>query len=169
MRTTSHNDMDVFVQLRKASSTGKLLQSLSIPLQDLQAVNPKFKTEEDVPTINSSKYLGPSGILRASRRKVDNELTKGEGDGKWDVLSHRKVDEKLLRKGEVVKLEIGIWATGMVFEAGEQLVLKVSGHMMGLAEYVPLRGMFRNGNREVHELLVGGDFESRLVVPVVEL
>jgi hypothetical protein len=60
------DDLDVFVQLRKADRNGKLLQNLNIPLEDLG-----LQAEEEVEAINPLKYLGPSGILRASHREID--------------------------------------------------------------------------------------------------
>ena len=36
---------------------------------------------------------------------------------------------------EVMRLEIEIWSTGMVLEAGERLVLKVSEHSIALVDF----------------------------------
>lgn len=160
MSCPDHTDLDVFVQLRKASSSGELLQNINIPLKALG-----ISSADEVGTINSNKYLGPSGILRASHRALDTKLSKAH----WAVHSHKEEDEQMVEPGKVVKLEIGIWPTGMVFEAGEKLVLKVAGHPLVLAEFEPLRGKFVAGNRGRHLLHLGGEYESFLEIPTVAL
>lgn len=160
MSCPDHNDLDVFVQLRKASSSGALLQNINIPLTALGVSSAK-----EVVTINSNKYLGPSGILRASRRTLDHGLSKPY----WPVHSHLKEDEKKVPEGEIVRLEIGIWPTGIVFEAGEMLVLKVAGHPLVLAEFEPLRGRFAAENKGRHFLHFGDGCESFVEIPLVDL
>ena len=66
-------------------------------------------------------------------------------------------------------MDIGIWQTGIVFEAGEKLVLKVSGHSMTLAEFTALRGQLTTSNVGRHVLHLGGMHPSRLMIPVVEV
>jgi predicted acyl esterase len=160
MSCPDHNDLDVFVQLRKASPDGTLLQNLNIPLKDIG-----LKSAEEAAAINTNKYLGPTGILRASRRALNTKLSKPH----WPVHSHLQSDEQKITPGQIVRLEIGIWPTGMVFEAGEKLVLKVAGHHMALAEFEPLRGKFVAGNRGMHFLHVGEQYESCVEIPLVEL
>lgn len=53
-----HDDMDVFVQLRKADKSGKILQNCNIPLEDLGR-----SSIEEVDTINVMKYMGPTGCF----------------------------------------------------------------------------------------------------------
>ncbi len=52
--------------------------------------------------------------------------------------------------GEVVRLEVCIWPAGMVFEAGEELVLKLASHDMVLAESEHTQGSFRSANEGRH-------------------
>ncbi|OJJ07753.1 hypothetical protein ASPVEDRAFT_57030 [Aspergillus versicolor CBS 583.65] len=92
MSCLEHHDMDVFVQLRKLDSKGKMLQNTNIPLTDIS--------------------------LKLSEAKIAKPIVPGE----------------------IVRLEIGLWPTGIVFEAGERLVLKIAGHHMCLAEFAPCRG-----------------------------
>ena len=160
MSCPSHNDLDVFVQLRKADKNGKLLRNLNIPLADMQLSSP-----DDVSAVNPNFYLGPTGILRASHRATSDDLSKPH----WPVHDHSESACKPVEPGEVVKLEIGMWPTGMIFEAGEQLVLKVAGHPLVLAEFEPLRGAFQSGNKGNHVLHIGGSYDSHVVVPFVEL
>lgn len=153
------DDMDVFVQLRKADKAGNLLQNINIPTVDRKKCN----MPDPVDPINPLIYLGPSGCLRASHHALDTELSKP-----WwpepDCTKSSKVP-----RGEIVRLEIGLWQTGIAFEAGEQLVLKVSGHNMTLAEFPPLRGGMPNFNVGVHKLHIGGEFASHLVMPIVNV
>lgn len=52
-------------------------------------------------------------------------------------------------------------------EAGEKLVLRVSGHDMRLGEFPPLRGAFSSGNNGKHVLHVRGAYDSCVEVPTV--
>ncbi|MCF0229290.1 MAG: CocE/NonD family hydrolase [Parasporobacterium sp.] len=65
-------------------------------------------------------YAGPTGKLRASRRKLDEAVsTENEPvlmlDDSYQFLS----------KDEVAELDIPIWPTGMRFHAGEKLVVRI--------------------------------------------
>ncbi|KAJ5413813.1 hypothetical protein N7509_000440 [Penicillium cosmopolitanum] len=157
MSCNDHDDMDVFVQLRKADSTGKILQNINIPLSDL-----KMQSSE-VETINCLKYLGPTGILRASHRKLDSRLSKPY----WPVHAHDQ--EERVKPGEIVQLEIGLWPTGIVFDEGEKLVLKIAGHHMALAEFVPLRGTFKAGNKGRHNVHMSPEHQSHVIFPIVHI
>ncbi|KAJ5620590.1 Alpha/Beta hydrolase protein [Penicillium lagena] len=151
-------DMDVYVHLRKADQTGKLLQHVNIPLKDLGVAS-----AEEVPLTNPMKYFGPHGILRASYRDVAEELSKPH----WKTLSHRK--RLPVKVGEATRLEIEIWPTGMLFEPGEQLVMKISGHFMGPAEFEALQGTFPVCNKGEHSILWGGESASYLEIPTVKI
>lgn len=157
MSCNDHDDMDVFVQLRKADSAGKTLQNINIPLSDLQMQS------SEVETVNCLKYLGPTGILRASHRKLDSHLSKPY----WPVHTHDR--EERVEPGEIVRLEIGLWPTGIVFDAGEKLVLKIAGHHMALAEFVPLRGAFKAGNKGRHNVHMGPEHQSQVIFPIVHM
>ena len=150
--------MDIFVQLRKADATGKILRNVNIPLADL-----KVSSESEVELVNTLVYLGPTGILRASRRALDPKPSKPH----WPVQSHDRSDK--VPPGRVVRLEIGIWPSGIMFEPDEKLVLKVAGHQMTLAEFPPLRGAFQVENRGRHVVHLGGAYDSHVIIPLVEL
>lgn len=158
MSTPDHDDMDVFVQLRKADSSGRILQNINIPKDDREAAG-----MVEVEPINPLIYLGPTGALRASYREIDKSLSNDY----WPEHTYAKSEK--LAAGEVVKLEIGLWQTGIQFEAGEQLVVKVAGHPMALAEFPPLRGAIPNANKGRHLLHVGGDVASYVVIPTVDV
>ncbi|KAN0104342.1 alpha/beta-hydrolase [Hyaloscypha variabilis] len=150
-----HNDFDVFVQIRKADKTGKILQNLNMPLNA-----PGMPSEDEISTINTLKYLGPTGILRASHRAIDPVLSKPH----WPAHDHTKL--RTIPPGQAVLLEIGLWPAAIQFETEESLVIKVAGHPMTLAEFEPLRGQFLAGNKGKHTLHYGGEFDSRLEVPI---
>jgi uncharacterized protein len=155
---TEHDDLDIYVQLRKTSKDGRLLDNINIPAEALGL------SADEVPNLNVLKYLGPTGIIRASHRELDEALSKPH----HPVLSHRKEDK--VKPGEVVRLEVPIWPCGMAFEAGEKLVLKVSGHDMRFAEFPPLYGSFRSGNKGTHKIYCGErGFNSELIIPIVNL
>ncbi|KAH8838284.1 hypothetical protein MCOR27_005775 [Pyricularia oryzae] len=117
------DDLDVWAQLRKAGADGALLQSLNIPLGKLGLSSPA-----EVPDVCTLKHLGPIGMLRAS----STARAKPTGPG------------------DVVRLEIPIEQGGMVFEAGEKLVLKLAGHEMRLVDLLLLQGAFKTTNRGKH-------------------
>jgi predicted acyl esterase len=151
------DDLDVFVQLRKADRSGKLLQNINIPPEDLGL------RMEEVEAINPLKYLGPSGILRASHRDIDPARSKPH------VPFYPHTTKKLVSPGTIARLEIGIWPTAIRFEAGEKLVLKVAGHNMSLAEFPLLRGKSVNCNKGAHNVFIGPGNLSSLTIPIVEL
>jgi hypothetical protein len=55
--------MDVIVQLRKADVNGNPLQNTNVPLTNLQM------KAEDVVSVDVNKYINPTRILGANRRK----------------------------------------------------------------------------------------------------
>jgi predicted acyl esterase len=107
------------------------------------------------------KYLGPQGILRASKRAVDPELSSSW----WRTLSHEKGIE--VSKGSIVKLQIDLWPTGMIFEEREKLVLKISGHDMRLVDFEMLQGSFQVANEGKHYVHLGGGMENYLDLHVL--
>lgn len=150
--------MDVHVQIRKADSSGKILQYINIPKADRDAVGMTY-----IEPVNPMIYLGPTGALRASYREIDESLSNEF----WPEHTFSKSEK--LKSGEVVRMDIGLWQTGIQFEASEQLVIKVAGHPMALAEFPPLRGALPNANKGRHILHVGGDVASHVILPLVNL
>jgi predicted acyl esterase len=166
MSCPDHDDLDVFVILRKADKAGRVLRHCNIPFSELKAVGGEgidgVKNPLDLPLINSIQYVGPSGILRASHRDIDASISK------HNFPQHKHTSEEKVPPGQIVRLEIGIWAAGIQFEAGEKLVLRVSGHDMRLPEFEPLRGKFATGNKGSHVVHMGGEYDSHLVLPLLE-
>lgn len=158
MSCPDHDDMDVFVIIRKADRDGNILRNVNIPLKELE-----LTAVDQVEKINVLQYIGPSGILRASHRAIDSKLSKP----RWPAHVHTREDK--VPPGTVVQMEIGIWVAAIHFEAGEKLVFRVAGHQMTLAEFTPLRGGFLTGNRGTHTLHYGGQHQSYLSIPSVQV
>ena len=144
-----HNDLDVYMHVFKASNDGKILSHKNIPTPD------SLSAEEEFQVTNNRvfRYWGPQGMLRASQRHVSPEKS-----GKtWKTLSHERV--QLVKPGEVVRLDVQLWPTGIVFEAGEKLILKIGGEKLGVPAMSHLPNE-PNKNRGKHIVHVGGQSDS---------
>ncbi|KAI1501205.1 Alpha/Beta hydrolase protein [Biscogniauxia marginata] len=150
------DDLDVYVQLRKANASGNLLQYTNMPLPGLGASSPT-----KVPSLNIPKYLGPTGMLRASMRDVSKELSTPH----WQTLSHEK--HQPVPRGDIVQLEIFLWPTGIIFEPGETLVLKVAGHDMCVVDFKQVRRSVRTRNRGRHFVHIGEGRENYIELNMV--
>jgi len=132
------DDMDVFTRITKLDASGKPLFQNSITF----------------------KYSGPDGMLRVSQRELDEEKSTPS----MPVHTHRK--QQLLKKGEIVPIEIQLWPTGMVFHAGEQLRLTIAGY--DFSESAPQDRPGRvTINRGSHIIHAGGKYDSYLLVPLI--
>ncbi len=154
------DDMDIFLQLRKEDSSGKILRYNNIPQSDMDA---QGLQQKDIPLLNTLVYLGPHGQIRASHRKIDEKLSTAH----WIRHEHR-IEEKVT-PGEVVRVETSLWPGGMIFEKSETLVLKIAGHPMYLAEFPTMRGKFKARNTGKHKVHIGGTHASSIVIPLVDL
>jgi uncharacterized protein len=154
------DDMDLFFQIRKQDEAGNVLRYHNVPEKDLVANGLERK---DTPMLNTMIYLGPNGQIRASHRKIDEELSTPH----W--IRHAHLVEEKVEPGTVAKVETSIWPGGIVFEKGESLVLKVAGHPMYLAEFLSMRGQFKVKNTGMHEVHIGGAQASHVVIPFVDL
>jgi len=161
MSCKEHNDLDVYVMLRKLSDSGEEMEQSNIPLHELP---PEVKTAKDVYNVTTCTYLGPTGMLRASHRKTDP-------DKSTEYLPfHPHKEAEYPEKGEIVELNIGIWPSGIVFEKGEGLRVNISGRDMRLPEWdnphvANMEPMFNRGFHSVH---LGGKYaESHLIIPKI--
>lgn len=120
MSTKDQDDMDVFVILRKVDVDGKVLVSLNIPLEQ-QAHATRMEQIDDICLY---KHWGPTGRLRASKRSLGRDPMLSEEQHKSQVpteLYHTYDKEEKITPGSVAELDIPLWPTGMVFNAGESL------------------------------------------------
>ncbi|CAN9417353.1 unnamed protein product [Alternaria alternata] len=151
----SHDDLDVHTHMFKADASGALLSHLNMPVPPSSSNSSPASTVETMTQNRIWRYLGPNGMLRASKRHVHGALLTRT----WETLSHE--GEEKVKPGEVVRLRVQLWPTGIVFEAGEQLVLKISGREMGLRG-LPQSPEPSNMNKGKHVLHFGGSYENYL-------
>jgi len=93
------------------------------------------------------------GILQASHRKLDPELSTAYRP------YHTHDEEQKLTPGEIVPIEVEIWATSMVFEEGDRIRLDVNAHDGG--------HYFAAYNLEDNSIYTGGDRASYVLLPFV--
>ncbi|KAJ0418326.1 Alpha/Beta hydrolase protein [Aspergillus carlsbadensis] len=159
MSCNDADDMDIFLQVRKMDSSGQILRNYNIPMADMEA---QGVSRDSVPLLNTYVYLGPHGQIRASHRAIDQTLSKPH------YIQHEHLREDKIEKGKIVKIETSIWPGGIIFEEGERLVFKVSGHPMYLAEFPTLRGQFKAQNTGRHYIRIGGASGSFITVPLLD-
>ncbi|KAH8710146.1 Alpha/Beta hydrolase protein [Phaeosphaeriaceae sp. PMI808] len=72
--------------------------------------------------------------------------------------------EKKITPGEIVKLEIGIWAMGIDFEAGEWLSVQASSEYPLVKEF-GTQEQEEERNKGIHEVHIGGEYASHIILP----
>jgi len=166
MSCADTNDMDVYVVVRKLDTNGRALLHTNIPIEDL----PSGSQHTGIPNTNIFKYVGPNGRLRASHRKVAQEpdLTPEESTLLYpaDIWHPHDLEEKV-PPGTIVPLEIALWPSGMIFQAGEALRIEVKGHEVTLPEFPALDRVPENLNRGKHAIYSGPEFPSSIILPLV--
>lgn len=156
MSCKEKDDMDVVVQLRKIDSSGNLLEGVNFPCP---------VPEGEVPPAETSKLFGPQGFLRASS-SVSRDQTRSSTDGQEIFYKHDQ--EEKVAPGTIVPLEITLWPMGMVFAAGEGILLRVGGHFLSAPSVVLMKPQETDDeNIGQHYIHTGGSHDSCLVLPVV--
>jgi len=102
---------------------------------------------------DGSVVTATRGILQASHRKLDPELSTPYRP------YHTHDEEQKLTPGEVVPIEVEIWATSMIFEAGSRIRLDVNAH--------DGQHYFAAYNLGDNTVYTGGDRASYVVLPIV--
>lgn len=115
----TRDDFTVFAIIRKKDKDGKPLMHLNMPFKATPVERIEDIPEKDMASLNL--HLGPMGILRASQRAIDSSKSIHP---QFPFHPHEKQEK--ITPGNVVKLEIGIWAMGTDFDAGEQVSVRVS-------------------------------------------
>jgi predicted acyl esterase len=93
------------------------------------------------------------GILKVSHRKLDPALSTPYRP------YHTHDEEQLLDPGEIVPIEVEIWATSMVFQRGHRIRLDVQPHD---GEHY-----FSSYKRGTNTVYVGGDRASYVLLPII--
>ena len=134
------DDMDLYVVIDKLDRTG---DRVCLPSQ-------------------SAFDHGPVayGWLRVSHRELDEERSTPY----QPVLKHHR--EIKLKAGEIVPVEIELWATSILFEPGETLRVTVLGSDLHAHEAWAHTAV-RTVNRGTHVIHAGGKYDSHLLVPII--
>ena len=93
------------------------------------------------------------GILQVSHRKLDPVLSTSYRP------YHTHDEEQKLSPGEVVPVEVEIWATSMIFEEGHRIRLDVNAH--------DGRHYFAAYNLANNSIYTGGERASYVVLPII--
>lgn len=133
----SYNDMDLFINVQKLSTTGEFL-----PV-----------------TIFDEPHPGVWGKMRVSRRKLDEKLSTD-----YCPVQAHTCDEKL-EPGQIVPVDIEIVPTSRFWHKGQQIRVQVSGRYIREDWFEPLT--WDTDNEGNHLIYTGGQYESFLQIPVI--
>lgn len=152
----------VFVILRKKDKNGKDLMHLNFPFSATPVTSIDDIPEKERASLNL--HLGSTGILRASHRAIDSSRSIHP-----QFPFHPHKSQQKVPPGTIVKLEIGIWAMGVDFEAGESISLRVGGQFPGIAEYKSFSGPRPESewNKGAHFIHCGGEYPSSVILPFI--
>jgi len=135
-------------------------------------------TSEDMDLFLTLRNIGPDGneILETGQQGAPVPVAKG-----WLRVSHRELDPDLSRPwrpyhkhvrrlyltpGEIVKVEVEIWPTSMVFKKGHRIRLDIQPRDgFGSAQYLHYHADYNTG--AINTIYAGGDKESYLLLPVI--
>lgn len=160
MSSPDFDDLVVYVLIRKLDAKGNPMININIPWSAAP-----YDKAADIPESDYSNlmvYYGPTGVLRASHRKIDATRSLHP---QYPFHTHDEVQK--LAPGEVVKLEIGLWAMGIDFEAGESLSVQVSGEYPLVKEFGGVKEELEERNKGTHQVHLGGEYASHVILPFV--
>ena len=144
--TKDTDDMDLFVGVKKYDRRGK------------EVYFPDFNHIET----GCVTY----GWLRASHRELDEEKST-----EYRPVHTHRIEQKL-EKGEIVPVDIELWASGTLFRKGETLELILKGSEIISDESCDDGLKRRHAHDETlnvgrHYVYTGGKYDSYLLVPVI--
>ncbi|KAJ1336181.1 hypothetical protein MN608_02929 [Microdochium nivale] len=157
MSCPDYNDMDVYVMVEKLDKDGKQMINLNIPWSGIPVKTFAEMMPEEMTEVVT--YKGPVGILRASHRAIDVSRSMHPH---WPYHPHEK--EEKIEPGTIVRLDIGIWATGIEFEAGESVRIVISGRSLAVSNFGTHE---HNDNKGTHQVHLGGEHASHVILPFV--
>jgi uncharacterized protein len=136
--SSSSEDMDLFLTLRNFTPDGSEVMETG-------------QQGQPVPVAK--------GWLRVSHRELDAELSRPYRP------YHRHVRRLYLAPGEVVRVEVEIWPTSMVFKKGHRIRLDIQPRDgVGSSHYMHYHADYNAGTNTVY---AGGDMDSYLLLPVI--
>lgn len=135
-------DMDLFVDFGKEDKNGARI------LWDCTPHNRYFNPID-----------GFEGRLRVSVRALDKKRSTEE------IPIHTFAKPEYLSNGEIAEVEIALRPTGLIFEAGETLVLRIGNESNAILNQKRRIGTHNNGGK--HIIHCGGTKASYLQIPVL--
>lgn len=132
-----HDDMDLFVNIQKLSTTGEWLPT----------------------DVLGEPHPGAWGKLRVSHRALDEK----ESTVYQPVHSHLK--EEKLEPHMIVPIDIEIWPSSKIWHKGQQIRVQIAGHYVREGWFEPLS--WETDNYGDHIIHTGGKYDSYLQVPFI--
>jgi predicted acyl esterase len=133
----SYNDMDLFINIQKLSTTGEFL-----PV-----------------TVFGEPHPGVWGKMRASRRKLDENLSTD-----YCPVQAHTCDEKL-NPGEIIPVDIEIVPTSRFWHKGQKIRVQIAGRYIREGWFEPL--IWNSDNKGRHVIHTGGEYGSYFQIPVI--
>jgi len=136
--SSSSEDMDLFLTLRNFAPDGSEV----------------METGQQGSPVPVAK-----GWLRVSHRELDPELSRPYRP------YHRHQRRLYLTPEEVVRVEVEIWPTSMVFKKGHRIRLDIQPRDgVGSSHYMHYHADYNTGSNTIY---AGGDMDSYLLLPVI--
>jgi putative CocE/NonD family hydrolase len=136
--SSESEDMDLFLTLRNIDADG----------------NDVMETGQQGTPVPVAK-----GWLRVSHRELDPDLSLPHRP------YHRHTRRLFLKPGEIVKVDVEIWPTSMVFKQGHRIRLDIQPRDgLGSQGYMHYHADYNTGTNTIHS---GGEHESYLLQPVI--
>lgn len=158
VEAVGHDDMDIYVTLKKKNKRGSIVmhQPLTLGIPASKKIVPLIY-KLGVKAVKEAFFVGAEGMMRASRRELDSELSTPDRP----VLKLK--GEKKLAAGEVVEVTVPIWPLGMRWHAGESLVVCISARRQRppALPYLPLPPIQQ---ATAHRFHTGPAHPARLIV-----
>jgi hypothetical protein len=136
--SSSSEDMDIFITIRNIDPDGKDV----------------WETGQQGGQVPVAK-----GWLRVSHRELDPELTLPYRP------YHKHLRRQWLTPGEIVKVDVEVWPTSMVFKKGHRIRVDIQPRDgVGSAPYTHYSNDYNDGQNTIY---AGGDKESYLLLPII--
>ena len=136
--SSSSEDMDLFLTLRNIDAQG----------------NDIMETGQQGTPVPVAK-----GWLRVSHRELDDKLSLPYRP------YHKHTRRLFLKPGEIVKIDVEIWPTSMVFKKGRRIRLDIQPRDgLGSQGYMHYHADYNTGTNTIYS---GGEHDSYLLLPVI--
>jgi putative CocE/NonD family hydrolase len=136
--SSESEDMDLFLTLRNIDADG----------------NDVMETGQQGTPVPVAK-----GWMRVSHRELDPDLSLPYRP------YHKHMRRLFLKPGEIVKVDVEIWPTSMVFKKGHRIRLDIQPRDgLGSQGYMHYHADYNTGTNTIHS---GGQHESYLLLPVI--